>query len=119
MNLNLDLRKDQKVKRCGSKECNNVLVLLHEFKQNKCRYCQREYAKKRYLDKKNGTYKPRIRGRKTKNGAHWAKHDSEAIGRPFPFRFIKRAVRDSEYLVDEHLFIFDRFMERQEGYCEK
>jgi hypothetical protein len=109
MNLNLDLKRNQKVKRCG--KCGNVLVTENERKNCKCRVCQSNYAKKRYWDRKNGTFKPKIRGIKSKSGAYWAKHDEELRARPFPFKLVDNAVRDSGYLANEHLFIFDRFME--------
>jgi hypothetical protein len=108
MNLNLDLKRNQKVKRCNL--CGNVLVTHTEYYQCRCRVCINRVARERWQAKKNGTYKPKIRGVKSKSGAYWAKHDDEVRARPFPFRFVDNAVRDSSHLSNGDFFFFDKFM---------
>lgn len=99
MNLNLDLKRKQKVKRC--KVCQNVLVNDRERKQCKCRVCLADYAKK---------YHEKYFKRGMKKGNRNLTFEGEII-RPFPFKLIDRAVKNSEHLANGDFFFFDKFME--------
>jgi hypothetical protein len=105
MNLNLDLKRNQKVRRCNL--CGNVLANMVELNQCRCRVCLNRVARERYKAKKDGTYKPKRRGVKSKSDFNF--NDNEIV-RPFPFRFVDNAVRDSSHLSNGDFFFFDKFM---------